>query len=430
MEDFLRDSLGIVEESAVQVTYEEVSNVSFTSVLASIEEEDVNNQDAVEDEPHVKDVLVTRRELSPSLQKQLAQRAALLKLGFDSDKEEGEKNKNDQEELRAGESLEESFGCDADVFHSQEKGSLAGDFQHQENGLPAIQSPEAGLSGVKEASDGGVGRVKQAEEGKDCDNLEEEKMENEVQVDTPEHLGSEKEAKELDEVKEGVGESELWEEGGGCLQSHVRQENAVITQVEYGGGSGIATKGVELEGEASGKGEEVGGNRSTNKNEGNSKNTSYDSGLSQSNDVSLAVNEGEGKVESGAERVVEETLGRNRNVIFLKESFAKDSEAVEGGCRVAMEENKSKVQPFLSLKVKAIASASTTTRTPHLSIDAVMEDFSWFDCPGLKVTEVEDGLQVDVEDRQLGIAAMEGLKHKYVITQQVWNSVFSSSHLW
>ena len=59
-----------------------------------------------------------------------------------------------------------------------------------------------------------------------------------------------------------------------------------------------------------------------------------------------------------------------------------------------------------------------------------MEDFSWFDCPGLKVTEVEDGLQVDVEDRQLGIAAMEGLKHKYVITQLVWNSVFSSSHLW
>ena len=42
-----------------------------------------------------------------------------------------------------------------------------------------------------------------------------------------------------------------------------------------------------------------------------------------------------------------------------------------------------------------------------------------FDCPGLKVTEVEDGLQVDVEDRQLGIAAMEGLKHKYSITQQV-----------
>ena len=94
MEDFLRDSLGIVEESAVQVTYEEVSNVSFTSVLASIEEEDVNNQDAVEDEPHVKDVLVTRRELSPSLEKQLAQRAALLKLGFDSDKEEGENWEN------------------------------------------------------------------------------------------------------------------------------------------------------------------------------------------------------------------------------------------------------------------------------------------------------------------------------------------------
>ena len=75
--------------------------------------------------------------------------------------------------------------------------------------------------------------------------------------------------------------------------------------------------------------------------------------------------EGEGKVESGAERVVEETLGRNRNVIFLKESFAKDSEAVEGGCRVAMEENKSKVQPFLSLKITVIISFY-----PYLNTDS------------------------------------------------------------
>ena len=60
-----------------------------------------------------------------------------------------------------------------------------------------------------------------------------------------------------------------------------------------------------------------------------------------------------------------------------------------------------------------------TTATPCLSVEAVTEDFAWFDCPGLKVTEVEDGLRVDVEDKQLGIAAMEGLKHKYLITQQV-----------
>ena len=44
MEDFLRDSLGIVEENAVlQVASEEVCNVSFTSALASIEEEEAND---------------------------------------------------------------------------------------------------------------------------------------------------------------------------------------------------------------------------------------------------------------------------------------------------------------------------------------------------------------------------------------------------
>ena len=46
MEDFLRDSLGIVEESAMQ----EMSNASFTSVLTIIEEEDVNNEEVVEEE--------------------------------------------------------------------------------------------------------------------------------------------------------------------------------------------------------------------------------------------------------------------------------------------------------------------------------------------------------------------------------------------
>ena len=120
----------------------------------------------------------------------------------------------------------------------------------------------------------------------------------------------------------------------------------------------------------------------------------------------------------GAERIVEENLGKEVNV--LEESFARNSEEVEGDCRVRVtkEESESKVGQILTLKVKALAAATTA---PHLSVEAVTEDFAWFDCPGLKVTEVEDGLQVDVEDRQLGIAAMEGLKHKYMITQQVWN---------
>ena len=419
MEDFLRDSLGIVEESAMQ----EMSNASFTSVLAIIEEEDVNNEEVVEEETQVRDFVLPRRELPPSLQKLEAQRMALLKLGFDSD-EGGDKTKLDHEELGAVDGLfERSITCDDEAFLSQETENC------EANELLVNRSTEAGLHGVEEASARGMSGLEQVEERNSSS--EGERVETEVQVDTIDNLYTGKEATELHELNEGVevGESELQEEEG-CLQSHVSQENAVIDDVENGGKSGIALKGVE--GEAAGEGEEVGEKTSTSKNVGNGKNTSYDSGLSRSNDVSLVDNEREETVESeavsGTEGIAEENPGSNGKVNVVRESFIKDPDTVEGDCRVAVakEENESKVW---TLKVKALA-ATSTTPPPELSVEAVMEDFSWFDCPGLKVTEVEDGLQVDVEDRQLGLAAMEGLKHKYLITQQVWNSVFSSSHLW
>ena len=75
VEDFLRDSLGIVEENVMQMVNEkEVCNVSFTSVLASIQEE-LNNEEAVEDEV---DMIMSRTEPPPSLQKLEAQMAVFL----------------------------------------------------------------------------------------------------------------------------------------------------------------------------------------------------------------------------------------------------------------------------------------------------------------------------------------------------------------
>ena len=75
MEDFLRDSLGIVGENAMQMVNEkEVCNVSFTSVLASIEEV-LNNEETVEDEA---DMIMSRTEPPPSLQKLEAQMAVFL----------------------------------------------------------------------------------------------------------------------------------------------------------------------------------------------------------------------------------------------------------------------------------------------------------------------------------------------------------------
>ena len=103
MEDFLRDSLGIEKENTMHVTNEEdVANVSFTSVLASIKEEEVDKEEAVEEGAKVKDVVVPRTELPPSLQKLDAQRAALLKLGMDSGtdqiSEKEEQKETDREE--------------------------------------------------------------------------------------------------------------------------------------------------------------------------------------------------------------------------------------------------------------------------------------------------------------------------------------------
>ena len=103
MEDFLRDSLGIEKENTMHVTNEEGgANVSFTSVLASIKEEEVDKQEAVEEGAKVKDVVVPRTELPPSLQKLDAQRAALLKLGMDSGtdqiSEKEEQKETDREE--------------------------------------------------------------------------------------------------------------------------------------------------------------------------------------------------------------------------------------------------------------------------------------------------------------------------------------------
>ena len=212
MEDFLRDSLGIVGESAMQ----EMPNASFTSVLASIEEEDVINEDVVEEEMRVKDGFVSRRELPPSLQKLEAQRVALLKVGFDSDKEGDDTTKVAQEELCADEMIERQISCDIDAFISQETENCAG------IGMHAIQSAEAALPEEEEAPVIGMDGTEQAEEGNN--NHEEERVEVEVQADTLYNFNSGKEATEIADSKLNVGaeESELQKEEV-CLQCHVLQ---------------------------------------------------------------------------------------------------------------------------------------------------------------------------------------------------------------
>ena len=74
MEDFLRDSLGIEKENTVLVANEE-DVAKPACVLASIKEDEVDKEEAVEEGAKVKDVVVPRTELPPSLQKLDAQAA-------------------------------------------------------------------------------------------------------------------------------------------------------------------------------------------------------------------------------------------------------------------------------------------------------------------------------------------------------------------
>ena len=385
MEDFLRDSLGIVEENAVlQVASEEVCNVSFTSALASIEEEEANdNEETVLLQSGAIDVLVSKTELPPSVQKLEAQKAALLKLGLE-------------------------------IPLSQKKEKL--------------EIAEAGTPEVEEEPSGRLDGVMEVEE-------KEEETEIEVQGDLHESLNFRREVNMLDGLKESVGELKSKEGEGGDLDILAVSENTNSNLL--GEECGHTTGSTEVEGGFGNSNGGLGGNveqpnAGSKDAEQDCKNNSYDSGLSKtrSNDVSLVENEQEGKlaeeknaVVSDKKPIVEKELGSNSKVNVPGESFTNETAEKNSGDAVTKDQSESnevQLDPMkcnLTLKVEAFSS----TASPPLSVDAVTEDFAWFDCPGLMVTEVDGGLQVVVGDKQLGIAAMEGLKHKYSITQQVLN---------
>ena len=109
------------------VNEKEVCNVSFTSVLASIEEV-LNNEETVEDEA---DMIMSRTEPPPSLQKLEAQMAVFLQHGLDSvtvkilEKEEEEQKAVEQGEMGPGASFEELNNCDEEMPYVRDKESPA-----------------------------------------------------------------------------------------------------------------------------------------------------------------------------------------------------------------------------------------------------------------------------------------------------------------
>ena len=101
------------------------------------------------------------------------------------------------------------------------------------------------------------------------------------------------------------------------------------------------------------------------------------------------------------------------------ESLAKESKEEEKKEDLPKSEaaNKEEVatkEAALVLVVTPAADASLSTL-----VEQVREDMEWFDVPGLEIAEVEGELEVAVEDRELGMAAMAGLRHKYIIKPKV-----------
>ena len=158
-----------------------------------------------------------------------------------------------------------------------------------------------------------------------------------------------------------------------------------------------------------------------------SKNSSYDSGVSRSKDASFVETQQKDRSDVDEKKSYEESNLKSEESAATPhtEDMVMENSALEVDGGLVEEQLSSHVAENLTLLVKALPGHVSP------SVDAVMEDFAWFDCPGLEVTKVEEGLLVSVEDRQLGLVAMEGLKHKYSISKQVENilciKVMSSS---
>ena len=128
-----------------------------------------------------------------------------------------------------------------------------------------------------------------------------------------------------------------------------------------------------------------------------------DSGLGALADSSHAAAEQSlANMEETKENSGNESLGE-----VSKEESSQESDA-------AKKEEVAAEEPALVLVVTPAGGAS-----PSALLEQVREDMEWFDVPGVEVAEVEGELEVAVGDRELGMTAMAGLRHKYNIKPKV-----------
>ena len=106
----------------------------------------------------------------------------------------------------------------------------------------------------------------------------------------------------------------------------------------------------------------------------------------------------------------------NQDSVSMESSVSKEEEKKEDlpKSEAADKEEVATMEAALVLVVTPAADASLSTL-----LEQVREDMEWFDVPGVEVAEVEGELEVAVGDRELGMAAMAGLRHKYNIKPKV-----------
>ena len=405
VEDFLKDSLGIDNTAAARDKVEH--NTSFNSFLASIEEISEEEGDdflgmaeeaKLESKDEAKNSRERKTEVHPSLQKKEARRAIMERFGL-VDKEaragakEGSVKQEEEKFKEAGKTMDTKEKVAELKIENNEKSDRKEQkvAEHQENiheseavGLEAGQDEQKVLEQEKikeeKLKETEKGISKDASPDKSYEKLEENNAVGKAGTKEKRERSSETEEQSVKEgkladCKLGKDENVENENVSNSCESESMLEEPKVSQSEDEKSKVAETKNAE----------EVA--------------SIEDSGLGATlGDTSQAAAE--------QDSVNMESLAKESKEEEKKEDLPKSD--------AANKEEVATKEAALVLVVTPAADASLSTL-----LEQVREDMEWFDVPGLEIAEVEGELEVAVEDRELGMAAMVGLRHKYNIKPKV-----------
>ena len=393
MEDFLKNSLGIAGLNTTQVSSDSDSPLT-PSALTQFDIEDEVLNDVVEAEAFK----VPGSEMWPTFNALAdSDKATRVSVGVDSvsaqtSEARGEELSRDAQVALPRLSIDLKR-LEEEAYPVQDGHSKGSEEYH------LLFNEDTGLAQVQDgASDG--------EEG--ADGLECVKGEIETGL-APEHVQEETNVKKSNELDETKGQSKHQEKDdvGDGPSNEARRERAE--------GKCVSIVDEEVQGCEDDKSKD---HCYCLENVEQSKNSSYDSGVSRTKDTSLVETQQKGRIDidENISNVGSKLKSEESAVSAQTDNMSKENSTLEVDGGLDEEQLSNHAGENLTLLVKALPGSVSP------SVDAVMEDFAWFDSPGLKVAKVEEGLLVFVEDGQLGRVAMEGLKHKYSISKQVENN--------